>query len=210
MVKKLLIILFLLSVYAYGQCCFSGPISTRMGVKAGVNYCVVDADDDLGKLDGFGWHIGLGMGTDILDFLAIDMAPQIRSTVYSRTVDIIGLPVTTSRSFTNIYLPVLLSLKAGMVPLMSPYFGIGIAGNFQLDGTMRIESDGLAIEDDIDELENDLFFIAALDAEIKLIKLKISPEVSLNYNLTADDPDTPNQTERNYDIHLSVGFHYSP
>ncbi len=78
--KKLIIILFLLSVYAYGQCCFSGPISTRMGVKAGVNYCVVDADDDLGKLDGFGWHIGLGMGTDILDFLAIDMAPQIRST----------------------------------------------------------------------------------------------------------------------------------
>ena len=209
MVKKLIIILFLLSVYAYGQCCFSGPISTRMGVKAGVNYCVVDADDDLGKLDGFGWHIGLGMGTDILDFLAIDMAPQIRSTVYSRTVDIIGLPVTTSRSFTNIYLPVLLSLKAGMVPLMSPYFGIGIAGNFQLDGAIRIESGGPAIEDDIDELENDLFFIAALGVEIKLIKLKISPEVSLNYNLTADDPDTPDQTEKNYDIHLSVGLYYS-
>ncbi|MBA7482877.1 hypothetical protein ES707_18376 [subsurface metagenome] len=210
MLKKLIIILCLLSVYAYGQCCFSGPISTRVGIKTGVNYCVFDPGDDLGTLDGFGIHFGLGMGTDILNFLAIDMAPQIRSTSYSRTIDILGIPLTTTYSFTNLYLPVLLSLKAGMVPFMSPYFGIGMAGNFQLNGTIRIESGGPVIGDDIDDLDNDLFFIAALGVEIKLIKFKISPEVSLNYNLTADDPDTPEQTEQNSDIHLSVGFYYAP
>jgi len=43
--KKLIIILFLLSVYAYGQCCFSGPISTRIGIKTGLNYGIFNRDN---------------------------------------------------------------------------------------------------------------------------------------------------------------------
>jgi|GEM_PF-731097 len=209
--KKLIIILFLLSVYAYGQCCFSGPISVRVGIKTGLNYGIFNRDDDVGELNGLGWHIGLGMGTDILDFLAIDMAAQIRSTYYSRTTDEGFItPVTTNYSFTNLYLPVIFSVKIGIVPLISPYIGIGGAGNFQLSGKVKDGHHGSGVEQEIEELEKDLFIIAALGAEIKLIKLKISPEVSLNYNLTADDPDTPDQTEKNFDIHLSVGLYYIP
>jgi hypothetical protein len=208
--KKLLITLSLLSVYAYGQCCFSGPISTRIGIKTGLNYGIFNRDDGVGELNGLGWHIGLGMGTDILDFLAIDMTPQIRSTYYSLTTDEGYItPVTTSYSFTNLYLPVIFSVKLGVVPLISPYIGIGGAGNFQLSGKVKDGHHGSGVEQGIEELENDFFIIGALGAEIKLIKLKISPEVSLNYNLTADDSRTSDQTEKNYDIHLSIGLYYS-
>jgi hypothetical protein len=101
-----------------------------------------------------------------------------------------------------------------MTPSISPYIGFGGAGNFQLSGKARIESGGTAFEDEIDNLENDLFIIFVLGMAIRSNKLVISPEISVNYNLTPDihDPDNPDQNVEgdNIDFHFSLGFYYSP
>jgi hypothetical protein len=210
MLKKIIALALLLIVGGFGQCL----IGSRVGVKLGPNYCVFTPSDGSGELSDVGFHFGIGMGTDFFNFLSLDMTPMIRSTKFSRTGEIIGVPIRLSYSFSNIYLPVVLSLKAGMLPLISPYIGAGLAGNFMLSGTIRIESGGSAIEDNLENLENDFFFIFALGIEFKLPKFRISPELSINYNLTADIPDPNNITQpyegENGDFHFSLGLYYTP
>jgi hypothetical protein len=142
------------------------------------------------------------MGIEIVNTIGLQMAPMFKTTSFNRTI----LNIETGANYRNLYLPFILQLKAGMVPVVSPYFGIGLAGNFQVDGEAYIGS----IKSNIDDLESDLCVLLSLGTDIKLIKLKLTPEFTFNYNLTADDPDTPNQTEANYDFHLSVGIFYTP
>jgi hypothetical protein len=213
--RKLLIIIVLFAIYAYGQC-LGGPISTRFGIKTGLVYSTFDPDDNTGGLSGMGFQIGLGMGTDIMNALSIDMTPQLRTTSFGRTDEILGTEIKTTISYTNLYLPVQFSLKAGMLPVLAPYIGIGLAGNFQMSGTVRVETEGSAIESDIDkeDLENDFFLVGAVGTDIKLVNFKIVPEISINYNLTADlhNENNPNQTYdgENIDLHFAVGFYFSP
>ena len=213
--RRLLIGFCLLSIYAYGQC-LSGPLSTRVGIRAGLVYSSFDPEDSDRDLDGIGLQFGLGMGTDFMNMLSIELIPQIRTTSFGRTDETIIGTIKTTFSYTNIYLPVLVSIKAGTLPLVNPYLGIGCGGNFQISGNLRIETNGSAVEYEIesDDRENDLFLIGALGADIKLANILIVPELSLNYNLTADLPNenNPNLSVKgnNIDFHFSIGLYYSP
>jgi len=142
--------------------------------------------------------------------LGIDMTPSFRTTQYRNMEKILGTEVTKIYSYNNLYLPLIFSLKPGFMPLVIPYLGLGGAGNFQLDGKIRVESGGTGYDTTIKDLANDLMIVAAIGVQINLIKFKLLPEFSFNYNLTSDDPETTNYTESNYDINLSLGLYYSP
>jgi hypothetical protein len=212
--KKAVIISLIVVICAFAQC-LGGPLNGRIGIKTGFNYGIFDPEEDDNNLSGMGFHFGLGMGIDVFNTLAIDITPTFRTTKYGRTDEILGTDVTSSISYTNLYLPLQVSLKVGSMPVVSPYIGLGAAGNFQMSGTVRFESNGTSFEDEIDseDLEQDFFLIGALGTEIKLIKASIVPEVSINYNLTPSlvDEENPNNEVdgTNIDFHFSVGFYLS-
>lgn len=203
--KRTMMIMLLLATWSAAQC-LSAPISTRAGVKFGINPGTYDLDDGLDAFKGTGVHFGLGMGTDILNLIALDMGAQFRTTNYTRETVLGDL----TYSYNNLYFPVFLSLKAGMLPLVSPYIGGGIGINVQFDGTSRLENSGGAIETPIEGTQTTPFLILGLGAEIKLIKFRIMPEFTANINAGADDAATADRTEANIDYHISVGLFYTP
>lgn len=198
--KKIIFLLFALTIILDGQCLT--PFKSYIGPLVGMNYSNFDPKDNAGTLSGSGFQIGLGMGIELLNTLGLQMAPMFKTTSFNRTI----LNVPTGANFNNLYLPVSLQLKAGALPLVSPYFGLGLAGNFQMDGTIYVGK----LETSVEELENDLYFCLSLGTDLKLIKLKITPEFAFNYNLTADDPDTQDRTETNYELNISVGIFFTP
>lgn len=200
LMKKIIFLLFALTIMLTGQCLT--PFKSYIGPLVGINYSNFDPNDNAGTLSGSGFQIGLGMGVELFNTLGIQMSPMFKTTSFNRTI----LNVPTGANFNNLYFPVSLQLKAGVLPLVSPYFGLGLAGNFQMDGTLYVGE----LESSVDELENDIYFSLSLGTDIKFIKLKITPEFAFNYNLTADDPDTQNQTETNYELNFSLGIFFTP
>ncbi|KPK62419.1 hypothetical protein AMJ83_11015 [candidate division WOR_3 bacterium SM23_42] len=203
--KKIVLLLLAITIAGYAQC-LSAPINTRVGLKVGFNPGTYDPDDGLDELKGTGMHFGLGMGTDFLNLISLDMGAQFRTTKYSRA-EPLG---RRTYSYNNLYFPIFLSLKAGMLPMISPYIGIGLGINVQFDGKQKWEPNGIAIETQIEGSNTNAFLILGIGAEIKLIKLRISPEFTANINSQADDPDTPDRNEKITDYHLSVGLYYAP
>ncbi|MGB3479617.1 MAG: outer membrane beta-barrel protein [bacterium] len=199
--KKILMIIILLTVSVYGQC-LSGPISTRVGIKLGLNICTYDPGGGANTFSGTGMHFGFGMGTDIINLVAIDMIPQYRSTKYTRD-EVLG---RHTYSYNNLYFPIFLSLKAGMIPLVSPYIGFGIGFNIRLSGTDRFEfNNGTAIDTPIQGSETTAKLIVGGGAELKFIKFRISPEFTAN--IQARDENSEEQT---IDYHVSLGLYYAP
>jgi hypothetical protein len=199
--KRILFLLLLLSIYAFGQC-LGSPISTRAGLKFGFNIRTHDPGAGGEHFSGTGMHFGLGMGTDIVNLLAIDMTPQIRSTNHGRD-ELLG---RRTYSFTNLYFPIFLSLKAGMIPLVSPYLGLGIGFNIQFNGVDRFEfNNGSATENPIEGSATTGFLILGLGTEVKLAKFRISPEFTANLQPKEDE-----NAAATTDYHISLGFYYVP
>ncbi|MEO0129707.1 MAG: outer membrane beta-barrel protein [candidate division WOR-3 bacterium] len=197
--KKLLILTLLPIVCIFAQ--NELPVKTFFGLQTGINHSNFDPDDGAGNYSGLGFQIGLGMGIEFSPVFGIQMTPTYKKTAFDRTV----LNIEMGADYNNFYLPIVFQLKAGMLPV-APYLGLGFAGNFQLGGTAYIGS----IKNSIDDLENDFLFLFSFGTDIKLTKAKITPEFTFNYNLTADDPDTQNRSESNYDFHFSLGIFYTP
>lgn len=202
--KKVLFLLFTIVVFSYAQC-LGAPISTRVGVKFGVNPGRYSIGEDQDAFKGTGVHFGFGMGTDIFNLISLDMGAQFRTTNYSRE-EVLG---EHTYSYNNLYFPVFLSLKAGMLPLISPYIGAGLGINVQFNGTNRLDANGIVVETSIEGARTNAFLILGLGAEIKLLKFRIMPEFTANINAQADDSATE-ETEENVDYHISVGFYYAP
>lgn len=230
--RNWLVFLFLIVIFANAQCLLF--IKPLLGIKGGLNYGKCDFSP-YGRFDGWGMHIGLGTGIEVLGILEIEIAPSFQRSEYSRLVAqsvkvsdtfiviipdtlILGEPsgesdvsvITATYQYNNLYLPFTFYLKYATMTLISPYIGIGGAYNFQLSGVQKIESNGNVKENNITDLENDFYLSLILGVDIKLIRLRISPQLSLNYNLTVDNPDTKDQIEKNYDLRISLGLFYIP
>lgn len=195
--KKLI---FFISIFAYGQSII--PIKSYFGLNAGINYSIFDPVDEGGNYSGTGLGAGMSLGLEVLNLLCLQVSPSFRTTSFNRTI----VNAKMGANYKNFYLPFEFLLKAGMMPVVSPYLGLGIAENYQLSGEAYLEN----ISTNIEDLENDTYFLCLLGTEIKLIKLKISPNFRFGYNLTADDPDTQNRSEKNYEFDFTLGFYYSP
>ncbi len=199
--KKIALLIVFLAVYSYGQC-LGSPISTRVGVKLGLNICTYDPGGNANTFSGTGMHFGFGMGTDIINLVAIDMVPQFRSTNYTRD-EVLG---RRTYSYSNLYFPIFLSLKPGMLPLISPYIGLGIGFNIQFKGTDRFEfNNGTAVDTPIDGSTTNGKLIVGGGVELKLTKFRLTPEFTAN--IQARDENSEEQT---VDYHISLGFYYAP
>lgn len=204
----MILVALLLTAWCTAQC-LSAPISTRVGVKFGFNPGTYNHDDGLDEFKGTGVHFGIGMGTDILNLISLDMGAQFRTTVYSRPEELL-VEYTHTYSYNNLYFPIFLSIKAGMLPLVSPYVGAGLGINVRYNGVEKVETNGVTVETPIEGSNTNAFLILGLGAEIRLLKLRISPEFTANFNAQADDPATEGRTEENVDYHLTLGIFYAP
>ena len=124
MIKKISLVACLLSACVFGQCggCL---ISSRAGLKAGITWNRYDPGDGTNSFSGTGSHFGFGMGMDFLKLISVDITPQLNNDNYLRREMIFE----RTYSYSNLYFPIFVSLKAGMIPLVSPYVGLGLAFN---------------------------------------------------------------------------------
>ncbi len=182
---------------------FSSPISTRVGIRTGLTIRDHDPDTSItaDSYSGTGMLLGLGMGTDLFKIIAIDMTPQYRSTNYARD----EILFRRIYSYHNLYFPIALSIKGGMIPYVSPYISLGIGINIAISGTERSEFDnGSATERALDGGVGG-FLILGAGAEIKLSNFRIVPEFMANMQPPSED----NRTSTN-DYHVTIGFYYAP
>jgi hypothetical protein len=185
--------------------CLSRPVAMRMGVKLGLTACYYDPDDNTGVYSGTGMNIGVGMGSDFFGLLGFDMTPQFRTTVYSRD-EWWG---RRTLSHNNIMFPLTLSLRAYMIPVVSPFIGLGIGFNIQLAGVERHEfASGDAVEYELNDTGLLGFLVFPMGVDIKLNKWRLEPSVTFNITGSGDEANPPETLKR--DIDISIGAYYSP
>lgn len=143
---------------------------------------------------------------DLLGTLGIEVCPGYILHRYARTLEVIGVDVTTTYTFHSFSLPAYLLLKASAVPMVSPYVAVGVDLDIPFSGSVKVGS----ISADIEDLDNEVVGSLVIGADVNLIALKVSPAVSFNYDLTGDDDGTANRSEKIYDLRLSLGLYYKP
>ncbi len=184
----------------------SSSLGGRFGLKTGINHYVLDPGERFRNLTGTGFHAGIDAGFDIRPCFAINITPQIKSSSY-----LIGMWPGTDYHYTNLFLPAVVSLKLLSTQSTSPYLGIGIAMNFQLYGKKVATEWGT--EQPIEDLRNDIYFVTILGIEAKFARLRISPELSFNYNLTdnliANHWGLEDRSVSIYDFALTICLCYS-
>jgi hypothetical protein len=181
-------------------------------VKLGIIACNYDPHYDSDNPDngsdvfkGTGMHVGLSMGTDLFRLLGLDLTPQYRSIKYSRS----ETAYDTTYLYHNIYFPVFLSLKAGMLPRIAPYIGLGIGFNIIVGGHIRYRyPNGTAIENPIEGSSTQGVIILGGGVEVKFSKLRLVPEFTANISGSGDETHPPITRDSNY--HISFGCFYVP
>ncbi len=185
--------------------CLSKPLAMHMGAKLGLTACYYDPDDNVGVYSGTGMNVGLGMGSDFFGLLGFDMMPQFRTTVYSRD-EVYG---RRTLFHNNIMFPLTLSLRASMIPVVSPHVGLGIGFVIQFAGIDRREfSSGDAVEYQLDDTGLLGFLVFPMGIDIKLNKWRLGPSVTFNISGSGDEANPPKTLKR--DIDISIGAYYSP
>ncbi len=203
--KQLLAIIITCSSLALGQCLTP---QAAVGIKPGFNFTTYNPDDGGENLSGIGFNIGLGFGVNAGSF-GLEIVPSFRSTSYQRTEE--NINTTLSWHYRNFYLPVRAKLIAAL-PSVAPFLALGCAFDFQRSGYFMLKVGGSSFRTDIasEDLENDIFLSVALGSDVKLTHFKVTPELAFDYNLTADNEDTENRQESNYDLTFALGLYYTP
>jgi hypothetical protein len=199
-------VLVLITVWNAHGGLLSKPVSMRVGAKTGITLCNYDnnIDDNIGPFGGAGMHFGIGMGADFFGLVALDLEPGFGSTSFARD-ELLG---RHTYSYGNLMFPILLSLKGGMVPVVTPYIGLGFAINLRFSGEEKFEfPNGTGTTAALNGSTLG-FILFRFGAEIKLNKWRIAPEFTLNATGSGDENNPPRAEEKNYNI--SIGVSYSP
>lgn len=201
--KKIILIAVLLSACLHGQCggCL---VSTRVGLKGGLSICTYQPADGSAEFRGTGAHFGFGMGTDFLKLIALDVTPQYEGTNYSRQETFFE----RTYSYKNIYFPVFVSLKAGMIPLISPYLGLGLGFNLIVSGyEIHKYANGNITQTPLSGTNASAYLILGLGAEVKLLKLRLTPEFTAHIQPKPENDPNAAQT---INYHIALGLYYAP
>ncbi len=194
-VKKLLALLLVLGFTGalYGQ------LTPCVGAKVGVNYDVFSTGvEGADSWSGLGYNFGLELGLHVMPMLGIDIGGSYFISNYSYSID----TVDYESSINSIYIPLALRYHFGAAPMVHPYVRFGGAAMIQMSGDV----DGTDIPDD--ELGTDFYILGGLGLDWKAMPtFSIRPDITFQYNLTANDSDTPD-SESGYDILFDVGFFY--
>lgn len=195
--KKLTIIIIVQCICFYSLS-FSSAVGARFGVRAGINRCILNP----GNRSGTGFHVGIDIGLDVHPNFAMDIAPQVKLSKYYAP-----FWPGIDYEYTNLFIPIIASVKSLSATSLSPYLGIGGAINVQLSGKMIDEP--YESWSKIEDLEKDFYFVAIGGIEARLARFRISPELSFNYNLTASYPGFEDRSVSNYDFSLTLGCSYA-
>jgi hypothetical protein len=206
MIKKISLVICLLIACVFAQCggCL---ISSRAGLKAGITWNSYDPGDGTNSFSGTGSHFGFGMGMDFLKLISVDITPQLNADNYTRREMIFE----RTYSYSNLYFPIFVSLKAGIIPLVSPYIGLGLAFNMMASGTetLRWPNGDIYSQTQLGGAMSPAYLMLGGGVEVKLLKFRINPEFTVHIQPTdPEDPTPPPAQSINY--HLSLGFYYSP
>jgi hypothetical protein len=213
MIKKVLFLFYVAGlIVIFSNLGYCQIISTRTGIKVGIIACNYDPDYDSNDPDnrndvfkGMGMHAGISMGTDLFRLLSLDFTPQYRSIEYSRS----ETSYDTTYLYHNIYFPIFLSLKAGMLPRIAPYIGLGIGFNIIVGGHIRYTyPNGTAVENPLQGTSTQGVIILGGGLEIKFSKLSLIPEFTANLSGSGDETHPPQTMDKNY--HISIGCYYVP
>jgi hypothetical protein len=205
MIKKIFLVagLLILTGLAQGGCL----INSRIGLKGGITWNGYDPGDNTNGYSGTGSHFGFGMGVDFFNLLSFDITPQLNTDNYARREMIFE----RTYSYSNLYFPFFLSLKPGMIPLISPYIGLGLAFNMMASGyeTLRWPSGEIFSQTKLNGPMSPAYLMLGGGLEVKLREFRIAPEFTVHIQPTdPEDPNPPPAQSINY--HLSLGLFYTP
>lgn len=150
---------------------------------------------------------GLGFGGGLafdFDFMMFGAEIDVMYSMYKYGNTINNVDYTTT--INNLVVPVLFKYKMAM-PTVSPYFVLGPSLIYGMSGTA--EANGTSADIDSEDLETDFGIQVGAGANLGMVPtIGISPYARFQYNLTADDPDTENNSESAYDILFGIIFSY--
>ncbi|MCK4233109.1 PorT family protein [candidate division WOR-3 bacterium] len=203
--KGILAVMFLLLScgLVFGQ-------GVSIGANLGGSYNMWNYDvEGWDTYSGIGFGGGLVFNVDFMPMLGVELGVLYSMYNYSTTVEIGGINIDQSISMNNLVIPMLLKYKMQM-PAVSPYFVLGPSIIRNLSGTIET-SNGTSISTDIPDelLETDFCIQVGAGADISMTPVMgISPYARFQYNLTADDPDSENNSESMSDILFGVNLMY--
>ncbi len=170
------------------------------GVQGGINYGIWNPDmEGVDNYTGLGFNFGVGFGVMPMPMLGIDVGASYFIANYSDTDE--------ELTINGFYIPLSFRYVFMAAPTMSPYVKAGGAMMMQNSGTYTEDT----VETDIpdDELDTDFYVLGGLGLDVMAMEaVSIRPDVTFQYNLTADDDETEDASETAYDILFTVGFFY--
>ena len=161
-------------------------------------------------ISGLGFGGGLAADLDFMPMLGAEIDIQYAMYKYSSSYEFGTDTYDVTSTMNNIVVPVLLKYKMAM-PTVSPYFVLGPSLIYGLTGSVSMSGAGVDTTMDIEseDLETDFGIQVGAGANLGMMApMTISPYVRFQYNLTADDPDTEDNSESAYDILFGVNFMY--
>jgi hypothetical protein len=182
-----------------------------VGANVGGNYNTLNFDvEGMDAWTGLGFGGGLVFEADFLPMLGAEIDVQYAMYKYGYSEEVLDYTLDMTTTLNNLVIPFLLKYKMAM-PMVSPYFVLGPSLIRNLSGTVKVEMDGQSASDDIESeyLETDIGLQVGVGANISAMPpIGIAPYVRYQYNLTADDDNSPNNKESMYDILFGVNFMY--
>jgi len=174
------------------------------GVKGGVNYGVLNPDiEGMDNWTGLGYNFGIEVGMKPMPMLALDLGFAYYIAKYSITED----EIETEATINSFYIPFDLRYMFMATPMMSPYVKAGAAMMMQQSGDVTVDDTEFEIPDE--DLETDFYVLGGLGLDIMAMPtFSVRPDITFQYNLTADDDETEDASESGYDILFTVGFFY--
>ena len=196
--KGLLAVMFLLISFGlvFGQ-------GVSIGANLGGSYNSMNDDvEGIDTWSGLGFGGGFTFDINIMPMMGAEIDVMYSMYKYSNTTNNVDYTTTIN----NLVVPVLFKYKMVM-PIVSPYFVLGPSLIYGMSGTY--ESDGTSNDIDSEELETDFGIQVGAGADIGMTPvIGISPYARFQYNLTADDPDSEENSESMYDILFGVNLMY--
>ncbi len=176
-----------------------------VGLKGGVNYGSWNPDvEGMDAMTGLGYHFGLEAGYMPMPMVAVDIGGFYYIGKWSTTVDDVDYETTVN----SIYIPLSVKYIFTAAPTVNPFVKAGAAIMMQNSGETKIgEEDAVDIPDE--DLETDWYVFGGVGVDVNVAEaISVRPDITFQYNLTADIEATEDASESAYDFLFSLGFYY--
>jgi hypothetical protein len=184
--------------------------TVRVGLLGGLNYQSYDSGQlNVQPGSGFGLHGGMNVEFFLSPGclpaqLGLELELLRQNARYNWDTPFQGL--YSALVLNNIVIPLMPKIRIGIIPKTDFEFGMGLSLIRNTSGYWRLSSSG-DVPISTSDLQTDIGFQLKADVGYKLAPmLLIVPSLRYQINLTANDPDTPNQTEKEHALFIALGL----